>query len=213
MTIEIRIEESKDYRTVEELTRKAFWNLHTPGCNEHFLVHKLRSHNDFIPELDFVAVKDNVVIGNIMYANSYLLDDNNEKLDTITFGPVSVHPNYQRQGIGSKLISHSIDIATKMGHNAIITYGNPSNYCKFGFKGSKTYNVSTPERRFPCSLLVKELKTGILSKQNWRFFESEAYDPNMDEFDDYEASFEKMEKAYQYTQELFSILSQAYIEE
>ena len=148
MNVEIKIEEPKDYRRVEEITRRAFWNLHVPGCDEHFLAHKLRSHEDFIPELDFVAAIDNVVIGNIMYSESHLRDDADNKMSTITFGPVSVHPNYQRQGIGSALISHSISIATKMGHRVVIIHGNPSNYCKFGFKGSKAYNVSTPERRY-----------------------------------------------------------------
>lgn len=213
MKIEIRKEKSKDYRIVEEITREAFWNLHVPGCDEHYLAHKLRNHKDFIPELDLVVLQDNVVIGNIMYSNSHLLSDTNEKLDTITFGPVSIHPNFQRQGIGSMLIAHSIEIATKIGHKAIIIHGNPSNYCKFGFNGSKTYKVFTSEGKFPCSLLVKELKTGILSNHRWRFFESEAYEPNMNGFEQYEATFEKKEKGYQFTQEVFSILSEAYIAE
>lgn len=47
MTIKIRNEEIKDYRVAEELTRKAFWSLHVPGCEEHYLVHVLRNHKDF----------------------------------------------------------------------------------------------------------------------------------------------------------------------
>ncbi len=213
MKIEIRNEKVADYRTVEEITRKAFWNLYVPGCDEHFLAHKLRNHNDFVPELDFVAVKNDLVVGNIMYSDSYLLDDNDNRLATITFGPVSVLPAYQRQGIGSELISYSIEMATNLGHNAIIILGNPNNYCKFGFKGSKTFNIMTPERRYPCSLLVKELKPEVLSNRNWRFFESKAYELDQNGFEEYEATFERMEKGYKYTQEVFSILSKAYIEE
>ncbi len=63
----IRHEKSEDYRIVEELTRKAFWNIHVPGCNEHYLVHVMRKHKDFIPELDYVIEKDKKIIGNIMY--------------------------------------------------------------------------------------------------------------------------------------------------
>jgi len=44
MNLIIRNESPGDYRIVEEITRKAFWNLHVPGCDEHFLVHKLRKH-------------------------------------------------------------------------------------------------------------------------------------------------------------------------
>jgi len=50
----IRNEKEGDRRIVEEMTKRAFWNLHVPGCNEHYLVHKMRSHADFVHDLDFV---------------------------------------------------------------------------------------------------------------------------------------------------------------
>ena len=64
---QIRNEKRTDYKTVEEITRKAFYNLYVPGCVEHYLVHIMREHEDFLPELDFVAELDGEVIGNIMY--------------------------------------------------------------------------------------------------------------------------------------------------
>ena len=60
-------------REVEELTREAFWVHHVPGCDEHYLVHVLRSHPDFIPELDFVAIVYDKIVGNIMYTKSRLI--------------------------------------------------------------------------------------------------------------------------------------------
>jgi predicted N-acetyltransferase YhbS len=62
-TIKIRNEEEADYKRVEEITRKAFWNLYIPGCIEHYLVHVMRSHKDFLLELDFVIEVDNQIIG------------------------------------------------------------------------------------------------------------------------------------------------------
>ena len=50
----IRLETEKDYRAVEELTREAFWNVYKPGADEHYFVHTMRNHPDFIPELAFV---------------------------------------------------------------------------------------------------------------------------------------------------------------
>ena len=50
----IRLETPGDYRAVENLTREAFWNQSVPGCDEHYLVHTMRRHPDFIPELAFV---------------------------------------------------------------------------------------------------------------------------------------------------------------
>ncbi|MNP07147.1 hypothetical protein D3C76_991610 [compost metagenome] len=46
--IKIRNEEKTDYEKVEEITRKAFWNLYVLGCDEHYLVHVMRCHKDFI---------------------------------------------------------------------------------------------------------------------------------------------------------------------
>ena len=47
--IKIRNEKESDYKAVEEITRKAFYNLYVPGCVEHYLVHTMRVHEDFIP--------------------------------------------------------------------------------------------------------------------------------------------------------------------
>jgi hypothetical protein len=58
MDIAIRPETAADNRTVEEITREAFWNHHVPGCDEHYLAHVMRDHEDFVPELDFVALAD-----------------------------------------------------------------------------------------------------------------------------------------------------------
>ena len=212
MNILIRNEHPADYRRVEEITRKAFWNLHVPGCDEHLLVHKLRKHKDFVKELDFVVVKDSEVIANIMFSDSCLRSENGDTLSTLTFGPVSVLPEYQRQGIGSKLITHAIERAIEMGYAAIIIWGNPGHYCKFGFKSSKSYNISIANNKYPCCLLVKELKTGIFSNHHWQFYASYVFDVDREELEEFDSTFEEIEKESRYTQEAFAILSNAYFE-
>lgn len=42
----IRNETEQDYTIVENITREAFWNLHVPGCDEHYVAHVLRKHED-----------------------------------------------------------------------------------------------------------------------------------------------------------------------
>ena len=68
----MRLETEKDYRAVEELTREAFWNVYKPGADEHYFVHTMRSHPDFIPELAFVLELDGKIVGNIMYTKACL---------------------------------------------------------------------------------------------------------------------------------------------
>ena len=71
----IRNEEPRDYEIVERMTRNSFYNLYIPGCMEHYLVHIMREHKDFIPELDFVLELDNKVVGYIMYTRATLTDE------------------------------------------------------------------------------------------------------------------------------------------
>lgn len=72
--------------------------MYIPGCVEHYLVHIMRGHEDFIPELDFVLELDGKVIGNIMYTKAELTDEEGSKKEIVTFGPVSVLPEHQRKG-------------------------------------------------------------------------------------------------------------------
>ena len=65
----IRPETEKDYRVVEELTREAFWNVYKPGADEHYFVHEMRAHPDFIPELAFVLELDGRIVGNFASVN------------------------------------------------------------------------------------------------------------------------------------------------
>lgn len=102
--LNIRNETPADHRTVEDMTRRAFYNLYVPGCAEHYLVHVMRGHEDFIPELDFVLDLDGQVIGNIMYTKARLVDEAGEEQTALTFGPVCVLPEYQRQGYGKRLM-------------------------------------------------------------------------------------------------------------
>ena len=83
MSINIRLETKDDYFKVEELTREAFWNLYSPGCDEHYLCHILRDHKDFIKELDFVAEIDGNVIASIMYTDSCLISDELDKVQIV----------------------------------------------------------------------------------------------------------------------------------
>ena len=88
----IRNENPTDYRQVEEMTKKAFWNVNVPGCDEHYLAHIIRDHADFIPALDFVIEEDNRIVGNIMYVKSKLMDEAGNEKEILTFGPLSILP-------------------------------------------------------------------------------------------------------------------------
>jgi len=212
MNIVVRNEAEADYRKVEDITRKAFWNLYFPGCNEHYLVHIMRNHKDFIKELALVVTINEKVVGNIMYMKSYVKNENDEVLDTLTFGPVSVHPSYQNQGIGSTLIKKSIEKAKESKYKAIIIYGYPHNYCKHGFKSSKDFNISNKEGKYPYSLLVLELEKDLFKDHSWKYYDSDAYIMDEKKVEEFDKLFTNKEKGYRYSHEEFSIACRAYLE-
>lgn len=203
--ITIRNEVESDYRIVEELTREAFWNHHTPGCNEHYLVHVVRKHEDFIPELDYVAEMDGKIVGNIIYTKAKLVDETGYEKEILTFGPLSVLPTYQRKGIGKALLEHSFEKALEMGYDTVVIFGHPGNYVSRGFKSSRKYNIFVGDHYYPTALLVKELKEGVLDGREWRFEESSAFDINDQDAEAFDELFEKKEKGYHTSQEEFYI--------
>ena len=156
----IRNEEPRDHGAVEALTRRAFYNLYVPGCVEHYLVHIMREHQDFIPELDFVLEENGRIIGNIMYTRAKLVDEAGREKEILTFGPVCVEPEYQRQGYGKALMEHSFARAAELGYDAIVIFGSPANYVSRGFQSCKKFQVSPEGGRYPAAMLVKELIPG-----------------------------------------------------
>ena len=212
LPITLRNEMQSDYRAVEELTRKAFWNVYVPGCDEHYLAHILRDHPDFVPELDLVAeTADGTIVGNVMYTKARLLDENKNELSILTFGPISVHPDYQRMGISKKLLDLSFEKAVPLGYQGIVIFGNPSNYVSRGFKSCKKYNVCMPDGRYPTAMLVKELTPGTFGGTKWFYHESPAYELNRLDAQTFDQRFEPMKKEWRPSQEEFYIYSHSVI--
>lgn len=205
----IRNETPGDYRQVENMTREAFWNLYVPGCDEHYFTNKMREHPDFIPELDFVLEKDGKIIGNVMYTKSWLVDETGQEKEILTFGPLAIHPEYQRRGYGKTLLEHSFRAAREMGYEAIVIFGNPGNYVSRGFVSCKKRNVTLEGGLCPVAMLVKELREGALAGRNWIFRGSSA-DACLEDREAvaaFDAGFTPKEKAWRPTQEEFWIYS------
>ncbi len=171
----LRLETPGDYYVVESLIRDAFWNLHVPGCNEHYLAHCLREAEAFIPELDFVAIHCGRIVGNIMYARSMIEGDDGMRHPVVTFGPVSVAPSMQWQSVGSTMICNSLKRANSLGFGAVLIYGDPVYYRKYGFVPAESFQIGTSDDFYADALLALELEPGALDNCAGRFFEGDAY--------------------------------------
>ena len=204
----IRNETPADYRAVETLVRESFWNVYKPGADEHYYVHKMRSHPDFLPELAFVLELDGQIIGNIMYTKAWLENEQGQRKEIISCGPLCVTPQYQRQQMGKILLEHSFDAGRKMGYDVNINFGNPGNYVSRGFVSCKKKNVSfVVPGNYPTALLVRELVPGALGGSPWMYIPSTAADccEDTDAVAAFDATFPPKEKGWMPSQEEFYI--------
>lgn len=211
--IEIRNERPEDYARVEEITRLAFYNMYMPGCVEHYLLHIMREHPDFIKDLDFVMELDGEIIGNIVYTKAKLTDDEGNEKEILTFGPVCVLPEYQRRGYGKNLMEHSFEKARELGYDIIVIFGSPANYVARGFVGCRKLNVSAAGGKFPAPMLVKELVPAALDGRHWTYTDSPVMSMDVKEAEAYDDSLPPLEKKHTPSQEEFAILSKAFVEE
>ena len=190
----IRLEQNKDYRATEELTREAFYNVYRPGCLEHYVWHRFRNGKDFIPSLDFVMEKDGKIIGHIMYAKSRISADDGREIPVVTFGPVSILPSYQNKGYGTALIEFSMQRAKESGAKAIAITGNFGFYRRFGFKVAKTAGIryfDDPDAEY---FLIAELEKGFLNGVSGTYKDPEEYFVDETEAEEFDKTFPEKER-------------------
>ena len=196
MVMTIRRETEQEYFTTENCCRNAFWNVYTQGCYEHFLVHAMRGHKDFIPDLSFVLEYNKELIGGIFFTHSKLIPNSHAlaPLSVITFGPVFIEPKLQGQGFGKKLINFAIEKAKDTGHKVIVILGYPHHYKGFGFCGGKKYNISMPDGKFYQSLLVLPLQNHALDNFSGHVQFSAVFDFKPEDVEIFDKQFPAKEK-------------------
>lgn len=116
MDIVLRLETSADYAETEKVVREAFWNVYAPGCTEHYLVHVMRSSENFVRELAFVAVADSKIVGCVMFVKGTIAGDDGVVREVLTLGPIAVLPAYQKKGLRRRLIDHARKEAMRQGY-------------------------------------------------------------------------------------------------
>ena len=89
---------------------------------------KNKFQDEKLPLVDQVLELDGQLIGNVMYTRSWLLDEQDNRKTILSFGPISIHPAYQRKGYGKQLLEHSFAAVRELGYDAIVIFGNPDNY-------------------------------------------------------------------------------------
>lgn len=192
--VEIRKETEKDYFAVEEMTMRAFWNKHQQGCDEHYLVHKLRTSDCYIPELSRIAVKDGKVVGAIFYSKAYLKKGNETK-EILTFGPLCVAPEVQGRGIGGILLEETLNLARDKGYEGVVIFGEPDYYPLHGFITCDHFGITTADGENRDSFMGYELVPNALKSFGGSFYESDVFfELPKEKVDEYNRKFPIMKK-------------------
>jgi putative acetyltransferase len=126
--VTIRNETSVDVSAISEVTIAAFNTLEISNHTEQFIIEALRAGNALTVSL--VAEMDGRVIGHIAFSPVTISDGTP---DWYGLGPVSVSPEYQRQGIGKALIREGLAQLREMHARGCCLVGHPEYYKKFGF--------------------------------------------------------------------------------
>ncbi len=112
--------------------------------------------------MNFVAEFSGKLIGNIMYSVAYVLSPNGERHEVLTFGPLTVLPQWQRRGVGITLMRHTLKLAAKMGFGAVIIFGHPTYYPRIGFKEAKEFGITTSwGENFPAFMALELMFGGL----------------------------------------------------
>lgn len=196
MNLTLRLETPSDYRAVEELTREAFWGYTSPTCDEHYLVHLLRQSPAFVPELDYVAEANGRLVGNIIYTKAKVVDNEDNEHEVLTFGPLSVLPEYWNRGVGAALIRRTVAEARVLGFKAILIYGHPDYYPRFGFRNAKAYNITTPQGTNFDALMALPLYKGALDGVSGAYHYDPAFNIDAQAAEAYNRNFPHKEPAY-----------------
>lgn len=131
--IEIRSEKPEDIDSIREVNTSAF-----KQPNEADLVDKLRKNcNNFI---SLVAEVDDQIVGHILFT-PVTIETKNGVIDGMGLAPMAVLPDFQKKGIGARLIEKGIEELKKSNCPFVIVLGHPEYYPKFGFKAASRYGI------------------------------------------------------------------------
>ena len=125
----IRDETASDAGAIFEITRLAFENHPHSERTEQFIVNALRAAG--VLAVSLVAEMGGTVVGHIAFSPVTIADGSD---GWYGLGPVSVLPQFQKQGVGKSLIRQGLSRLKASGAKGCVLVGDPGYYARFGFK-------------------------------------------------------------------------------
>ena len=155
----IRKETKSDIEAITQITIAAFRTLPISNHTEQFIIKALRASGALT--LSLVAEIDGRVVGHIAFSPVTISDGTN---DWYGLGPVSVLPDYHKQGIGKSLINEGLSLLKDMEGRGCALVGDPNYYKRFGFKNyPELVHKGIPQEVFLVLPFTEKIPKGIVS--------------------------------------------------
>lgn len=152
LTIRREVAEAADRSAVYSVNMTAFGQP-----DEADLVDRLRSEGVVL--ISLVAEDQKRIVGHILFSRM-LIETASGSVSAVSLAPMAVLPEYQRQGIGGRLIRHGLDLLRARGERIVIVVGHPGYYPRFGFSSEKAHSLESP---FPAgAFMAMELTPSAL---------------------------------------------------
>jgi putative acetyltransferase len=153
--IQVRTETASDFDAVRMVNERAFGE---PA--EALLVDALRGLDAAI---SLVATIDGRVVGHILFT-PVQVERAGSGLSAMGLAPMAVLPEFQKQGIGSALITAGLDACRARLHDLVVVLGHPGYYPRFGFVVAAAHGL-TCEYPAPIeAFMVVELTPGAFAR-------------------------------------------------
>ena len=140
----IRPECEADHAVVAEVVRGAFAGHPDEVAS---FVERIRASDQFIPELALVAEDSSGVIAHLML--SWVGVEGGSRTRILNLTPMSVRPDRQRNGVGTRLIRDALRRAEDAGEPAVMVEGIPAYYPRFGFERATELGFGSPHPKIP----------------------------------------------------------------
>lgn len=118
------------------------------------LVDELRASDAWLPALSLVAVDQAGVIGHVLCTRARL-----GSYPVLGLGPLSVHPDHQRRGVGSALMHAVLGAADALDEPLVVLLGDPGYYARFGFQLAEVYGITPRNLEWGPYFQVRTLTT------------------------------------------------------
>lgn len=146
--VTIRPEQPADYAQIVRLVLRSFQEGtdYSDGTDVVALIEEIRNSPYYLPELSFVAEVGNTIAGHFLFSRFPLSRDPEGSRDgtespIVMLAPVTVHPDFFRQGVGTAMLTLGLEKVRKAGFLGVNVEGDFHFYNRLGFRTSSQYGI------------------------------------------------------------------------